>query len=345
MTFFQFQHPIFFALLLLLPILAWWAGRMGPEAAVRFSSTALARAVSRERRSQPGKLLFALRLLALAAIIIALARPQLGRINESIEAEGIDIVIALDLSFSMRALDLSTEDDIVTRLDVARRAVDNFIDQRPHDRIGLIAFAPEVYVVSPLTLNHDWLKRNLQRLDLGEIDGRGTAIGTALGASVNRLRDHPDRSRVVILLTDGENNAGTLSPLGAAEAAQAHGVRVYTIATGSSGRVALPEMDQNGRVIRDSAGRPVNRGRSEISGFDDSDLRQIAEMTGGEFFSATAAGELEQIYQRIDEMERTEIELRSYASFTELFIWPTLLGLALLGLEQLLRNTRYHRLP
>lgn len=345
MTFFQFQNPAFFFLLLLLPVLAWWCGRMGPDAAIRFSSTALASAVSRERRSYPGKMLFGLRLLALAAIITALARPQLGQMNESNEAEGIDIVVTLDLSGSMRALDLSTQEDIVTRLDAAKRVVNDFIGEREYDRIGLVAFAADAYVVSPLTLNHDWLKRNLKRLELGEIDGSGTAIGTALGASVNRLRDHKARSRIVILLTDGENNAGTLSPIGAAEAAKTYGVKVYTIATGKKGRVPVPETDRQGRVLRDSEGRPVYRGRRDISNFDETELRKIATMTGGKFFSATEDGDLERIYEEIDQLETTEIELRSYATFTELFIWPALAGLALLGLEQILRNTRYHRLP
>ena len=194
MSFFQFSDPAFFFLLLLLPILAWWAGRMGPEAAVRFSSTTLVKAISRNRHSRPGKFLFGLRLLALAAVITALARPQIGKMNDDTEAEGIDIVVTLDLSGSMRALDLSTRDDIVTRLDAAKRVVNNFIAKREFDRIGLVAFAANAYVVSPLTLNHDWLKRNLKRLELGEIDGGGTAIGTALGASVNRLRDHEARS-------------------------------------------------------------------------------------------------------------------------------------------------------
>lgn len=345
MSFFQFQDPALFALLLLLPVLAWWSSRMGPDAAVRFSSTALARKVSRERRSRPGRFLFGLRLLALAALITALARPQIGKMNESSEAEGIDIVVTLDLSGSMRALDLSTNEDIVTRLDAAKRVVEDFIGKREFDRIGLVAFAADAYVVSPLTLNHDWLKRNLQRLELGEIDGSGTAIGTALGASVNRLRDHQARSRIVILLTDGENNAGTLSPIGAAEAAKTYGVKVYTIATGKKGRVPVPATDRDGRVIRDAEGRPVYRGRMDISNFDEQELREIATMTGGKFFSATEDGDLERIYDEIDQLETTEIELRSYASFTELFIWPALLGLALLGLEQLLRNTRYQQLP
>lgn len=345
MSFFQFADPAFFFLLLLLPILAWWAGRMGPEAAVRFSSTTLVKAISRHRHSRPGKFLFSLRLLALAALITALARPQIGRMNDSTEAEGIDIVVTLDLSGSMRALDLSTRDNVVTRLDAAKRVVDDFIGKREFDRIGLVAFAANAYVVSPLTLNHDWLKRNLERLELGEIDGGGTAIGTALGASVNRLRDHEARSRIVILLTDGENNAGAISPIAAAEVAKTLGVKVYTIATGKKGRVPIPETDRDGRIVRDREGAPIYRGRSDISNYDEAELTEIAQMTGGRFFSATEDGDLERIYDEIDELETTTIELRSYATFTELFIWPASLGLLLLGLEQLLRNTRYRRLP
>ena len=345
MSFFQFDDPAFFFLLLLLPILAWWSGRMGPEAALRFSSIGLVKKLSQSRQSRPGKFLFGLRLLALAAIITALARPQLGRMNDSIDAEGIDIVVTLDLSGSMRALDLSTRDDVVTRLDAAKRVVDEFIDKREYDRIGLVAFAASAYVASPLTLNHDWLKRNLKRLELGEIDGSGTAIGTALAASVNRLRDHEARSRIVILLTDGENNSGSLAPLAAAEVAQTLGVKVYTIATGQKGRVPVPETDRSGRVIRDTEGQPIYRGRSELSNYDETELSQIAEMTGGRFYRATEDGDLERIYEEIDQLETTTVELRSYAKFTELFIWPAALGLLLLALEQLLRNTRYRRLP
>ena len=265
--------------------------------------------------------------------------------NENIEAEGIDIVVTLDLSRSMSALDLSTQEDIVTRLDAAKRVVENFIGKREFDRIGLVAFAANAYVVSPLTLNHDWLKRNLERLELGKIDGSGTAIGTALGASINRLRDHDARSRIVILLTDGENNAGAVSPIAAAEVAKTLGVKVYTIATGKKGRVPIPATDRKGRIVRDSEGKPIYRGRSNISNYDEAELTEIAELTGGRFFSATKDGDLERIYDEIDELETTKIELRSYATFTELFVWLASLGLLLLALEQVLRNTRYRRLP
>ncbi len=345
MSFFQFQNPVFFWLLLALPVIAWWVGRKGPEAAMRFSNVGLAKAISGSRRSRPGAFLFGLRLLAIAGLITALARPQTGKVNDTTEAEGIDIVVTLDLSGSMQALDLSTRDDIVTRLDAAKRVVDEFIDQRNYDRIGLVAFAADAYVVSPLTLNHDWLKKNLDRLELGEIDGAGTAIGTALGASVNRLRSHESRSRIVILLTDGENNAGSLPPIGAAEAAKAYGVKVYTIATGKKGRVPVPATTRDGKVIRDDDGRPVYRGQQSTSNYNEIELQKIADMTGGRFYKASESGDLERIYDEIDELETTKIELRSYATFTELFMWPALIGLALLILEQLLRNTRFRRLP
>ena len=345
MNFFHFQDPIFFTLLAALPLLAWWRGRTGPEAAMRFSSVQLVKQLNRTRQSRAGKMLFGLRLLGLAALIIALARPQTGEMNDSTEAEGIDIVLTLDLSGSMRALDLSTRENVVTRLDAAKKVVQEFIDKRPYDRIGLVAFAEDAFVVSPLTLNHDWLKKNIKRLELGDILSSGTAIGTALGASVNRLRDHEARSRIVVLLTDGENNSGAISPIGAAEAAKAYGVKVYTIATGRQGRVPVPATTREGRVIRDRNGKPLYQGQSEYSNYDEAELKEIAELTNGKFFRAQQDGDFERIYDDIDELETTEIELRSYATFTEWFVWPALAGLLLIAIEQLLSNTRYRRLP
>lgn len=345
MNFFQFQNPEYLLLLLLLPALGWLAGRQGPEAAIRFSSIALAKAVSRARHSRPGRILLGLRMLTLAALIVALARPQMGKVNQTTDANGIDIVITLDLSISMRALDLSTNKNVVTRLAAAKKVVREFIEKRPYDRIALVAFAADAYVVSPLTLNHDWLRKNLARLELGEIDGSGTAIGTALGASLNRLRDHDARSQIVILLTDGENNSGTLAPVAAAEAAQSFGVKVYTIATGKQGRVPIADMTRDGRIILKSNGDPLFSGRYADSSYDESELRKIAEMTAGLFFRANQGGDLERIYEEIDALEKTTIELRSYATFTEYFIWPAFIGLLLLSLEQLLANTRYRRLP
>lgn len=346
MTFYQFQEPAFLLLLLLLPVLAWWLGRMGPEAALRFSNTRLLQSISRARRSRAGRFLFALRFLALASLIAAFARPQLGRTNETLDADGIDIVLTLDLSGSMRALDLATRENVVTRFDAVQDIVLDFIDRRDFDRIALVGFAAEAHVISPLTLNHDWLKQNLERLDLGVIDPSGTAIGDALAASLNRWsEDDEDRGRVVIFLSDGDNNAGKLSPGAAAETARAMGVTVHTIAAGSQGRVPVAEMNEDGRILRDTDGKPIYRGRTADAGFDKSQLENIAETSGGEFFRATEPGDLERIYDEIDELEKTEVELRTHATFTELFVWPAALGLFLLLLEQVLASTRYRRLP
>ncbi|MFP4203924.1 MAG: VWA domain-containing protein, partial [Opitutales bacterium] len=238
-----------------------------------------------------------------------------------------------------------SDDDVVTRLDAAKRVLEDFVDKREYDRIGMVAFAADAYVVSPLTLNHDWLKRNLERLELGGIDGSATAIGTALSAGIDRLRDHPSRSRIAILLTDGENNAGSISPMSAAELAESFDIKVYTIATGRTGRVPVPSMTRDGRVLRDKNGRPVYHGRSSMSQYDESELREIAELTGGRFYKATESGDLERIYAEIDELETSVVELSSWSTYTELFHWPALFGLACLALEQMLRNTRYRRMP
>lgn len=345
MSSFQFNHPYFLVLLALLPLLAWWMAQKSPQASLQFPSLRLLKKVQQSRRSPAGKQLIGLRLCGLFCLIIGLARPQMVSHTANTNVEGIDIVVSLDLSGSMCALDLSTEDTIVTRLDAAKSVVQDFIGKRPYDRLSIIAFAAESYVVSPLTLNHRWLNKNIQRLELGSIDGGGTAIGTALGASVNRLRANPDRNGIIILLTDGENNSGDLAPMGAAEAASTYGHKVYTIATGKKGRVPVPQMSRDGRVMRDQSGQPIYRGETSISNYDEAELAAIAELTGGQFYRATEPGDLERIYDTIDRLEKTDIELENHAHFHEYFMWPTLLGLILLVFEQVLHHTRYRRLP
>ena len=345
MNAFQFNHPIFLVLLFLLPLLAWWMAKKNPQASLQFPNIHVLKQIQRSHRSPAGKRLIALRLCGLFLLILALARPQWVKQTSNTQVEGIDIVVTLDLSGSMCALDLSTQELIVTRLDAAKLVVQDFIRKRPYDRISMIVFASESYVVSPLTLNHAWLEKNVQRLELGSIDGSGTAIGTALGAGVNRLRDSPDRNSIIILLTDGENNSGDLAPLGAAEAASTYGVKVYTIATGREGRVPVPQMSRDGRVMRDQSGQPIYRGESSLSNYDEEELAAIAELTGGQFYRATEPGDLERIYETIDLLEKTEIELENYAEFHEYYMWPALFGFILLIVEQGLHHTRYRRLP
>lgn len=342
---FAFRNPELLWLLLALPVLAVLKGRSGKSAALVFSSVAIARQVAGQARSSAGRFLFLLRLLGLAALIVALARPQLGEGHSEVEASGIDIVLAVDVSGSMRALDLRRPDEIATRLDIAKETIAGFIEKRPSDRIGLIAFAREPYLVSPLTLNHDWLLKNLERLHIGLIDEAGTAIGAALVMSSNRLRDLPAKSRIIILLTDGEETVGQIPPVAAAEAAKTFDVKVYTIAAGKTGRVPVPKLDSQGQFIKNRAGQVVLERNYMDSNIDEETLKEIASITDGKFFRATDAKDLENVYEEIDKLERTEVKLKHYSSYTELFLWPALLGLCLLGVEQLLGNSVYKRVP
>lgn len=286
-----------------------------------------------------------LRTLALLALIIALARPQLRDQHTDITAEGIDIVLAVDLSQSMSAMDFATNDDLVTRLDVVKRVLEAFIEARPNDRIGIIGFARDSYLISPLTLNHDWLHQTLKRLELGLIDGRSTAIGPAIGMGANSLRNlEQAQSRVLILLTDGEDTVGTLPPVTAAEAAASYGIRIYTIGAGRPGLVPMARLDNQGRVVRDRQGNAIPFSRMN-SAVDEDTLRRIAEVSGGQFFRATNREQLQSVYDEIDQLERTEVELRQQVIYDELYAWPASLGLALLLLEVLLRQTRFQRLP
>ncbi len=341
-----FQNPQLLWLLLLLPVLALLKGRTGRPSSLIFSSVAIASQVSKNARSRAGAFLFFLRLLAAALLIVAVARPQLGRGFTEVESSGIDIVLVVDLSSSMAALDFSTDEkNLRTRLDVVKEVLEGFIAKRPSDRIGMVAFAVNPYLVSPLTLNHDWLLRNLERMELGLIDGSRTAIGTAIGTSVNRLRELPDaKSRVIVLLTDGENNAGNINPIAAAEAATAYRTKIYTIMAGKSGNVPYARLDQGGRVIRDRAGNLIFAGYGP-SQSDDSQLKEIARMTDGKFYRAENKKDLSAIYNDIDRLEKTTAKLHQYSTYEELFLWPALLALLLLAIEFALSSTKLRRLP
>lgn len=344
MSEFLFEDPHWFWLAALLPVWIVLRGRLGRRAALAFPSVAIARDVTRGARSRAGGFLFFLRIFAVLCLITALARPQLGQGHSEIESSGIDIVLALDVSGSMNALDFASREEIATRLDIVKRTVREFIERRPNDRIGLVAFAKEAFLVSPITLDHDWLLRNLERVRTGLIDGRQTAIGPAIGMSVNRLRDLPAESRIVVLLTDGEDNVRQVPPVAMAEAAKTVDVKIYTIAAGQTGRVPMPRTDRSGQVIRRPNGEMVFGGYVESS-VDEETLREIADITGGKFYRATNPEELAAIYDEIDRLEKTEVKLRHYAEYEELYFWPLLLGLAFLGLEILLANTRLRTLP
>ena len=330
----RFLQPEWFWLLALLPIVLLWRGRRGPVAAIEYSDVSLARDVARRGRSRIGMLLWLLPILAGALMIVGLARPQRADGRTLITANGIDIVLGLDVSGSMQALDFQIDHQRVNRIEVVKSVVSKFIEERQDDRIGIIAFAGTPYLVSPITLDHDWLQQNLERVAVGSVDD-GTAIGSALAASVNRLRLTQAKSKVVILLTDGVNNTGKISPLAAAEAAKAMGVKVYTIGVGVRGEAPLP--------VRDAAGNwHVVTAKVDV---DEKTLQAIADGTGGKFYRATDTDSLQRIYEQINRLEKTAQTVQKFEHTEELYPYALIPALGILGLSLLLQQTRLRRLP
>jgi Ca-activated chloride channel homolog len=330
----SFAHPYFFLLLLLLPVLAWWKGKRGQQSAFLYSSVHLIKGVADLSRSKEGNFLAALRWLTLALLIVGLARLQRTESETKINASGIDIVVALDLSGSMESEDFKLKGQRVNRLIIAKDVLKKFIERRPGDRIGLVAFAGRAYIAAPMTLDHDFLLQNLDRLDLHSIED-GTAIGSALSASVNRLRDLKSKSKIAILMTDGQNNAGKVPPLTAAEAAQALNVKVYTIGVGTHGTAPVPRMNVFGQKVY--AQVPVD--------IDEETLKGIAAKTGGKYYRADSSETLRAIYDEIDKLEKSDVETKKYVRIEELFHWAVLPGLFLLVMEIFLTNTIWRKLP
>jgi Ca-activated chloride channel homolog len=330
-----FAHPYLLLLLLILPFLAWLKGRQGPGAAFLYSSVDLVRPIAGFKRSRPGWILLLLRWLALSLFIIALAQPRLIKGVTQVKAEGIDIVVAIDLSGSMASEDFMVRGERTSRIEIAKKVLNEFVDNRPNDRIGLVAFAGRAYVAAPLTLDHDFLHANIDRLRLGLIEDR-TAIGSALAAAANRLRDLKSKSRIIILMTDGQNNAGKVQPLTAAEAAQALGIKVYTIGVGIRGQAPYP-------AINPFTGR--KQYVMQNVDIDEDTLTKIANMTHGRYYRADNTETLRRIYSEIDHLEKNEAEVKKYQQFTELFGFAVIAGLVVMLLEQILAHTVWRRLP
>jgi Ca-activated chloride channel family protein len=267
-------------------------------------------------------------------MIVALARPQRTHSRTEVTVNGIDIVLALDVSGSMQALDFLVDNRRVNRIAVVKAIVSQFIDERPNDRIGLIAFAASPYIVSPLTLDHDWLLQNLERVNTG-IGEDGTAIGSAIAAAVNHLRTTTSHSKVVILLTDGVNNSGKISPLAAAEAARAFGVKVYTIGVGVRGKAPVPVRDEAGRIHVIMADVDV----------DERTLQAIATETGGQFYRATNTDSLQEIYEQINRYETSAQSVQRFEHVEDLYRWALFPSVAFLGLGLLLQQTKFRKLP
>lgn len=333
---FRIANPLFLLLCLLVPVVVYLTKFLESrsQGSLRFSDTGLLEGVKSSFRLFLRRNIIYLRAMALVLIIIALSRPQSAIEETVIHVEGIDIVLAVDTSSSMRAMDFEMNGRRVDRLEVVKKVVSDFIQKRPNDRIGMIAFASMAYSVCPLTLDHNWLERNLERVKIGMIED-GTAIGSALSAALNRLKDTEATGKIVILLTDGRNNAGRISPMVAAEAAKALGVRVYTIGAGTKGMAPYPVKDMFGNTVL----KPV-----QID-IDEKLLRNIADTTGGMYFRATDTASLEDIYSEIDAIEKTPIEETGYNIYKELFGYFLVPGILLILLEVLLVNTYLRRIP
>jgi Ca-activated chloride channel family protein len=319
LTGFGFASP--WVLLLLLALPAWWyvRRRRRPDA-VTFSRTDV---LARGPRSGAfvTRALFVLRNLLIAGLIVALARPRTGARAEQVSTQGINIVLAIDLSSSMLSEDFQPQN----RLEVAKEKVKQFILERRSDRIGLVAFAGEALTQVPLTVDYPVVLAAVDNLQAGQLQD-GTAIGTAIATAANRLRSAPGHSRVVILLTDGENNRGAIDPRTAAKAAAEVGVKIYTIGAGTQGVAPVP-------VARGLTGlryeyRPVT--------IDEGLLRDVAQTTGGRYFRAVDAAALQRIYDQIDQLEREPVQSRTYVRYTERFRWPLGVALGALALEVLL---------
>jgi Ca-activated chloride channel family protein len=322
-------------LLLLLPLLAWLKGKVGFQPAFLYSSVQLVRGITGITRSRAGAILAQMRWLALALFFIALARPQVGEGETKVTASGVDIVVAIDLSGSMSSEDFELQGQRVNRLAIAKDVLQKFVDRRPNDRIGLVAFARDAYIAAPLTLDHDFLLQNLERLEIATPDRDGTAIGSALTAALNRLRELKSKSKMVILMTDGQNNAGNVPPLTAAEAAETLAVKVYTIGVGTRGMAPIPFIDPFGRKRYDL--QPVD--------IDEATLQQISRRTGGKYYRADKSETLRSIYDEIDRLEKTEAIVKKYQRYREMFPFVALPGLVLLLLEIILHHTVWRKLP
>jgi Ca-activated chloride channel family protein len=321
-------------------------GRIGKLSALRFPSADIARAAGGAARAAVGRLLFFLRLFAVALAIVALAGPRFANDETETEASGVDIILGLDLSWSMMALDMGAPRERISRFSIASTVLEDFIRKRPSDRMGLIVFSGTPYLASPLTLNHDWLIENLHRLHIGLIRDLGTAIGDATAAAAKRLKDLKDsKTRIIILLTDGDNNKGEIDPVPAAQIAAALGVKVYTIGIGIEKPCQLPQFDPATGKLRLDPNGDVIPSPVILQPANYEVLGRMSGLSNARFYRATNRRELQSIYEDIDRLEKSEIKVRRFTIYRPLFQWPLLAACCLFLLEQILSNTRFRRIP
>ncbi|QPJ65642.1 MAG: VWA domain-containing protein [Candidatus Nitrohelix vancouverensis] len=332
MTFLRFQDPYFLALLLLLPLFIW-SRRRSKKIAFSFPSLQTMKTADGATHSFIEFIPDGLKILTAILLILVLARPQEGKKMTEILSRGVDIVLAIDVSGSMRALDFSSEEQRITRLDVVKDVVSQFIDQRDYDRMGMVVFGAEAYTQCPLTLDHSVLRQFLDQLEIG-MAGDATAIGSAIAISAKRLKDLESKSKVVILLTDGLSNAGAFTPLQAAELAAAHNIKVYSIGVGTRGQAPF--------LVDTFLGPQYVYQDVEI---DEESLKQVSALTGGKYFRATDPQSLTEIYEQIDRLEKSEVKTFDHSEYKELYPYFLIPALLLMILDLTLSQTLLRRIP
>lgn len=329
-----FQNHWFLILIPTALILLFYAKVKSKSPSIRFSCGEFLKGFRDSFKLRLSKNIIFLRALAVVLIILAFCRPQSPLRETRVQTEGVDIVLAIDVSGSMLAEDFTIGSKRANRLAAVKNVVKDFIEARKNDRIGMIVFASRAYTVCPLTLDYGWLLKNLERVKIGMV-GDGTAIGLGISCALNRLKDVKAKEKVIVLLTDGINNCGRISPLTAAEAARALKVKVYTIGAGTKGPVPFPAVGPFGNTVYRSI---------EIE-IDEETLKKIASTTDAKYFRATDTKSLRKIYAEIDKLEKTFIEEKGYLEYKELFSIFLIPGLALLFLEIILRGTILKNIP
>jgi len=329
---YRFADPEYLYLLLLIPMLVYWywtkKGRGSSK--IRFSDIGIVKKVGKTTKQHLRHSVFLFRLFFLSMIILALARPQSGSKMKETSTEGVDIVLAIDVSSSMLA-----EDFKPNRLEAAKNVASDFIEGRQNDRLGMIIFAGESFTQCPLTLDYGVLLNLLESTEVADQDWDGTAIGMGIVNAVNRLRDSKAKSKVVILLTDGENNKGQVDPITAARISQSFDVKIYTIGAGTKGTALYPVTDP--LMGKRYVPMPVN--------IDEDVLKEIAKITDARYFRATNSKKLAEIYQEIGEMEKTKIEVQEFTRYDEFFIYFLGLGLIFFAIEIISSNTVFRKIP
>lgn len=330
----NFHNPIFFILIPISAAIVLYSKKRNKQSGIRFSSEDFLSKLKSSFKIKLARNLIFLRLAAVTLIILALARPQSPVADSKIQSDGIDIVLAIDCSTSMLAEDFKISNRRQNRIEVVKDVVKDFIKARKNDRIAIVAFAARAYTVCPLTLDYGWLLENLERIKAGMIED-GTAIGSGIASSLNRLKETIAKSKIIILLTDGRNNTGKISPVTAAEAALALKIKVYTIGAGTKGLAPYPMKDFFGNTVYQSIQIDI----------DEDTLMKIASITEAKYFRATDTESLRKVYKEIDKLEKTTIEDKGYLEYNELFPIFLIPGLIILFTEIILANTVLRKIP